>query len=283
MESISGSCKQLLSSTLQDLESEALSRGSRFESDVSSFLWCESISDLPSDAAWVSVSQRSSRPESGLSMKTHALTPRIQNFCSAFDAKLKAQLEDLGHFLPSDTPASCANRYTDGPAVEQALSERCTACLTDIMSSVRTELAASSGRMSSVLFLARLCQSLADLCPSLKQCILGWQGENRNAGSPRVQSRKLGKAGVSKGLDLSPAQVMWARMKEELLACSMDAYRIWSSAVSQVTHTHSVFHFRVRIPSSFSELVVQCMHKDKITNEAKKYRAVCVCLCVCVH
>ncbi|XP_053504572.1 conserved oligomeric Golgi complex subunit 1 [Ictalurus furcatus] len=233
MESISGSCKQLLSSTLQELEGEASSHGLRFDSDVSSFLWCESQSDLPSDAAWVSVSQRGTRPESGLSMKTRALTPRVQNFCATLDSKLKAQLEDLGHFLPLDTPASCVNHYADGPAVEQALSERCTTCLADVVSSVRTELAASSGQMSSVLFLARLCQSLGELCPSLKQCILGRQGENRSTGSPRVQSRKLGKAGVSKGVDLSPAQVTWARIKDELLACSMDAYRIWSSAVSQ--------------------------------------------------
>ncbi|XP_027027694.2 conserved oligomeric Golgi complex subunit 1 isoform X1 [Tachysurus fulvidraco] len=244
MESISSSCKQLLSSTLQELEGEASSRGSRFESDVSSFLWCESQSDLPSDAAWVSVSQRSSRPESGLSMKTHALTPCLQNFCAALDSKLKAQLEDLGHFLPSDAPVSSLNRYTDGTAVEQALSERCTACLMDIMSSIHTELADSSGRMSSVLFLARLCQSLGELCPSLKQCILGRQGDSKNTGSPRVQSRKLGKAGVSKGLELSPAQVTWARMKEELLACSMEAYRIWSSVVSQnlVKHFASSLH-----------------------------------------
>lgn len=239
MESISSSCKQLLSYTLQELEGEALSRGSRFESDVSSFLWCESQSDLPSDAAWVNVSQRNSRPESGLSMKTHALTPRVQNFCATLDSKLKVQLEDLGHFLPTDTPTSCQNRYTDEPAVEQALSERCTACLTDVMSHVRSELAASSGRMSSVLFLARLCQSLGELCPSLKQCMLGRQGESRNTGTSRAQGRKLGRAGVSKALDLSPAQVTWTRMKEELLACSMEAYRIWSFAVSQVKHTHT--------------------------------------------
>ncbi|KAI5097598.1 conserved oligomeric Golgi complex subunit 1 [Silurus meridionalis] len=244
MESISSSCKQLLSCTLQELEGEALSRSSRFESDVSSFLWCESPADLPNDAAWVSVSQRSSRPESGLSMKTHALTPRVQTFCAALDSKLKAQLEDLGHFLPSDPPASCPNRYKDGPAVEQALSERCTACVMDIVSSIHTELAASSGRMSSVLFLARLCQSMSELCPSLKQCILGQQGESRNTGSPRVQIRKLGKAVVSKGVDLSPARVTWARMKEELLACCMEAYGIWSSAVSQtlVKHFASSLH-----------------------------------------
>lgn len=35
-------------------------------------------------------------------MKTQALTPCIQNFCSAMDAKLSIRLEDLQHYLPSD-------------------------------------------------------------------------------------------------------------------------------------------------------------------------------------
>lgn len=34
-------------------------------------------------------------------MKTQALTPSVQNFCSAMDAKLNIRLEDLQHYLPS--------------------------------------------------------------------------------------------------------------------------------------------------------------------------------------
>lgn len=34
-------------------------------------------------------------------MKTQALTPCVQNFCSSMDAKLKARLDDLQYYLPS--------------------------------------------------------------------------------------------------------------------------------------------------------------------------------------
>lgn len=35
-------------------------------------------------------------------MKTQALTPCVQNFCSVMDAKLNIRLEDLQHYLPSN-------------------------------------------------------------------------------------------------------------------------------------------------------------------------------------
>uniref|UniRef100_A0AAR2KB73 Conserved oligomeric Golgi complex subunit 1 n=1 Tax=Pygocentrus nattereri TaxID=42514 RepID=A0AAR2KB73_PYGNA len=257
MEGISSSSRQLLSSALRDLEAQSQSgvfgRGAQYESDVAAFLWTESQGDLPSDAAWVSVSQRGPQVKSSLSMKTQALTPCIQSFCSALDTKLKVKLEDLQHYLPPEpavkdqpesTPAPATpsfNRFTDSSAVEEALREHCLACVRDILSSVRSQLTGlqadpvGSGRMSSTLFMARLCQSLGELCPSLRQCVLGQQGGAVDAagrGTPR-QGKKLGKGGAVKGVELSPAQAKWAGLKEELLACSMEAYRIWSSAVSK--------------------------------------------------
>ncbi|XP_036446091.1 conserved oligomeric Golgi complex subunit 1 isoform X1 [Colossoma macropomum] len=261
MEGISSSSRQLLSSALRDLEAQSQSgvfgRGAQFESDVAAFLWTESQGDLPSDAAWVSVSQRGPQlypqAKSGLSMKTQALTPCVQSFCSALDSKLKVKLEDLQHYLPPEpaakdqsesalAPATPSfNRFTDSGAVEEALRAHCLACVRDILSSVRSELTglqadpAGSGRMSSALFMARLCQSLGELCPSLRQCVLGQQGGAVDAagrGTPR-QGKKLGKGGAVKGTELSPTQAKWAGLKEELLACSMEAYRIWSSAVSK--------------------------------------------------
>ncbi|XP_072550253.1 conserved oligomeric Golgi complex subunit 1 isoform X2 [Salminus brasiliensis] len=261
-EGISSSSRQLLSSALRDLEaqSQPAGRGVQYESDVAAFLWAESQGDLPSDAAWVSVSQRSPQPyshvKSGLSMKTLALTPCVQTFCSALDSKLKAKLEDLQHYLPPETPStdqpesapapgsSSFNRFTDAAAVEEALREHCLACVRDILSSVRSELTkqaepVGSGRMSSVLFMARLCQSLGELCPSLRQCVLGQRGSAADAadaagrGTPR-QGKKLGKGSAVRGVELSPAQVKWAGLKDELLTCSTEAYRIWSNAVSKV-------------------------------------------------
>lgn len=52
-------------------------------------------------------------------------------------------------------------------------------------------------------------------------------------GTPR-QGKKLGKARAA--TEVSPAQAKWAGLREELLKCSMEAYRIWSSALSKVRH-----------------------------------------------
>lgn len=103
---------QLLTSAVRDLEAQTIhtpsgtnsvsGRGAQYEVDVASFLWSESPGDLLSDAGWVSVNQRGQQQQrSGLAMKTQALTPCVQNFCSSMDAKLKARLDDLQHYLPS--------------------------------------------------------------------------------------------------------------------------------------------------------------------------------------
>uniref|UniRef100_A0AAZ3PEZ5 Conserved oligomeric Golgi complex subunit 1 n=1 Tax=Oncorhynchus tshawytscha TaxID=74940 RepID=A0AAZ3PEZ5_ONCTS len=263
-ETISTSCRQLLSTALRDLEGQPTppgpgppgsspplpSRGALYEADVASFLWSEAQGDLLSDAAWVSVSQRGPQHRSGLAMKTQALTPCVQIFCSSLDAALRDRLDDLQHYLPSDNTGSSGSgtvssfdRFTDAVAVEETLRERCLACVRDIITCVRSKLGAASpvgsspgpARLSSVLFMARLCQSLSKLCPNLRQCILGKQGcaaaDPVTKGTPR-QSRKLGKA-AAKATEVSPAQAKWACLKEELLVVSMEAYRIWSSALSK--------------------------------------------------
>lgn len=103
---------QLLTSALRDLEGQTMhvssganpgsGRVAQYEVDVASYLWSESPGDLPSDAGWVSVSQRGQQHQrSSLAMKTQALTPCVQNFCSSMDAKLKARLDDLQYYLPS--------------------------------------------------------------------------------------------------------------------------------------------------------------------------------------
>ncbi|XP_068192956.1 conserved oligomeric Golgi complex subunit 1 isoform X2 [Antennarius striatus] len=257
---ISATSVQLLVSVLRDLEVQTSHTspgsnpgsgcGSQFEVDVASFLWSESPGDLPSDAGWVSVAQRGQRHHgSSLAMKTQALTPCVQSFCSSMDAKLKARLDDLQCYLPSqvtgsssgakeNSPASTSGRFTDSPAVEEALREGCLLCTRHILSAVRHQLDSTSPEpspavLSSVLFMGRLCQSLGQLCPSLKICILGKQNgsEVTAKGTPR-QGRKQGKGRAV--VDVSPAQAQWAGLKEELLSCSMEAYRIWSSALSKM-------------------------------------------------
>lgn len=109
---------------MRDLEGQAIhtssgtnhgsGRGAQYEVDVASFLWSESPGDLLSDAGWVSVNQRGQQHQrSSLAMKTQALTPCVQNFCSSLDAKLKARLDDLQYYLPSqDTGKGSSNLAT---------------------------------------------------------------------------------------------------------------------------------------------------------------------------
>ncbi|XP_065591445.1 conserved oligomeric Golgi complex subunit 1 isoform X2 [Cyrtonyx montezumae] len=256
-ESISSSSKQLLILALQELEvksnTSTSSKHIQFEHNVAQFVWSESSSDLPSDAAWVSVANRSQFAKSGLSMKAQALTPCVQSFCSALDSKLKAMLDDLLSYLPAEAaapkepapavqPRSAFDRYADTSVAEGLLREHCVACIHHVLSCVREELqgaqsllggqagAPSDGRLHAVLFMARLCQSLSELCPHLKQCILGRSGSVEMALKETRSTKKLGKG---KTQEVNPVQAKWQEVKAELLQQSLAAYQIWSSAVTK--------------------------------------------------
>lgn len=222
---------------------------------MSLFLWSESANDLPSDAAWVSVANRGHFASSGLSMKAQAVSPCVQNFCSALDSKLKVKLDDLLTYLPSgDTSLSkdvtpmqaknCAfDRYADAGTVQEMLRTHSVACIQHITDCIRAELqsiegvvqgqqdALDGGKLHMVLFMARLCQSLAELCPHLKQCILGKSGSSEK---PARDSRALKKQGKGKAQEVLPVQAQWQEVKELLLQQSVTGYRVWSSAVVKV-------------------------------------------------
>ncbi|XP_009866809.1 PREDICTED: conserved oligomeric Golgi complex subunit 1, partial [Apaloderma vittatum] len=252
-DSISSSSKQLLALALQELEvkssTSAPSKPVQFEHNVALFLWSESSSDLPSNAAWVNVANRGQFAKSGLSMKAQALTPCVQSFCSALDSKLKARLDDLLSYLPADssatkeaTPRSAFDRYADAGTVEGLLHDHCVACIHHVLGCVREELqsaqsllggqadAPSDARLDAVLFMARLCQSLAELCPHLKHCVLGQSGSAETALKETRSTKKLGKG---KAQEVTPVQAKWQGVKAELLQQSLFAYQIWSSAVTK--------------------------------------------------
>lgn len=254
------SSRQLLTSALQELESSTSKSASNkhihFEHNMSLFLWSESPGDLPSDAAWVSVASRGPFGGSGLSMKAQAVSPCVQNFCAALDAKLKVKLDDLLAYLPSDdsslpkevTPVQAKNcafdRYADAGTVQEMLRTHSVACIKHITDCVRAELqsieeavqgqqnALGRDKLHAVLFMARLCQSLGELCPHLKQCILGKSGSSEK---PARDSRALKKQGKGKMEKVLPTQAQWQEVKELLLQQSVMSYRVWSSAVVQVS------------------------------------------------
>uniref|UniRef100_A0A4X1SL52 Conserved oligomeric Golgi complex subunit 1 n=1 Tax=Sus scrofa TaxID=9823 RepID=A0A4X1SL52_PIG len=257
-DSISSSSKELLIAALQELESNTSSSTSNkhihFEHNMSLFLWSESPSDLPSDAAWVSVSNRAQFPSSGLAMKAQAVSPCVQNFCSALDSKLQVQLEDLLAYLPSGDPAlpkdvspaqakNCAfDRYADA-GTQDMLRTHSTVCIKRVLNCIQAELQSveqalqgqqdvlGGVKLHAVLFMARLCQSLGELCPHLKQCILGKSGTTEKS---TRDSRALKKQGKGKAQEMIPMQAKWQEVKELLLQQSVMGYRVWSSVVVKV-------------------------------------------------
>lgn len=265
-DSISSSSKELLLSALQELEGNSSNSTSNkhihFEHNMSLFLWSESPQDLPPDAAWVSVAHRGQFAGSGLAMKAQAVSPCVQNFCSALDSKLKVKLDDLLAYLPtadsslpkdvSPVPAKgCAfDRYADAGTVQAMLQTHSVACIQHIAERIRAELQSveqvvqgqqdvlSGAKLHAVLFMARLCQSLGELCPHLKQCILGKSGSSEK---PARDPRALKKQGKGKTQEIIPTQAKWQEVKELLLQQSVMGYRVWSSAVVKVSDTHPVF------------------------------------------
>uniref|UniRef100_A0A8D2BCY4 Conserved oligomeric Golgi complex subunit 1 n=1 Tax=Sciurus vulgaris TaxID=55149 RepID=A0A8D2BCY4_SCIVU len=258
-ESISRSSKELLVSALQELESSTNNSTSNkhihFEQNMSLFLWSESPSDLPPDAAWVNVANRTQFTNSGLSMKAQAVSPCVQNFCSALDSKLKVKLDDLLAYLPSDdvplpkdtVPVQARNsafdRYADAGTVQDMLQTHSVACIKHIMDCIKVELqnieevvqgqqdVLQGTKLHAVLFMARLCQSLGELCPHLKQCIVG---KSRSSDKPAREARVVKKPGKGKAPEILPVQAKWQEVKDVLLQQSVMGYRVWSSAVVRV-------------------------------------------------
>ncbi|KAM5272620.1 conserved oligomeric Golgi complex subunit 1 [Ctenodactylus gundi] len=259
-DSICSSSRALLTSALQDLEGGAGSgtpgKHVHFEQNLCLFLWSESPSDLPADAAWVSLASRPQCPRSGLSMKAQAVSPCVQNFCSALDSQLRVKLDDLMTYLPSDDAPlptedastqrarnSAFDRFADASTVQDMLRTHCVACVRHIVGCVQEELQRAGGagqgqqdalrstRLHAALFMARLCQSLGELCPHLKQCIVGKSGSTEK---PAREVRALKKQGKGRDPELPPGQAQWQEVTELLRQQSVTAYRVWSTAVGTV-------------------------------------------------
>lgn len=251
-DSISSSSKQLLAVALQELEvkagSGALSKQLQLEQNVALFLWSESPGDLPGDAAWVSVGQRGPFARSGLAMKAQALTPCVQSFCSTLDSKLKARLEDVLSYLPGDDPVpkepavpprSAFDRFADASTVQGLLRERCVSCIQHLLGCIQEQLQSAQSqldtpgetKLNAVLFMARLCQALPELCPHLQRCVLGQAGGAEPVPKEPRSAKKLGKG---KAQEVSPELAQWKEVKAELLQQSLLAYQLWSSAITKV-------------------------------------------------
>lgn len=188
-------------------------------------------------------------------MKAQAISPHVQNFCTALDSKLKVKLDDLLTYLPSDDSAlpkdtapmlqaknSAFDRYADAETVQAMLRTHSMECVKYIMGCIQAELQSIEvvvQAQEDVLHSTklhgprhgRLCQSLGELCPHLKLCIVG---RSRSAEKPERETRAPKKQAKGKAQDLTPGQAQWQEVKELLLQHSVTGHQVWSSAVVTV-------------------------------------------------
>lgn len=263
-DAIASSSDELLTAALQDLEADTPlpSASSKhhhhlhFEHNLALFLWAEGPSDLPPDAAWVSVAHRPQPASGGLALKAQAVSPSVQHFCTALDAQLRLQLDDLQAYLPTEQPSEppvatprpvgAFDRHADADTVQELLRARCGACIGHLADRVGTELqriqdtvqgqpnALRGGPLHAALFLARLCRSLGELCPHLKQSILGKAGPAEPPGrEPRAAPWKQSKGKAT--AEPSPAEAQWRDLRARLQQQSELGFRVWSTALVDVS------------------------------------------------
>ncbi|XP_054987516.1 conserved oligomeric Golgi complex subunit 1 [Sorex araneus] len=247
-DAIAGSCDELLSAALREREQGA-AKPPALEHDLGLFLWSEGPGDLPPDAAWVSAAQRAQQARGGLAMKARAVSPCVQDFCAALDARLRLQLDDLQAYLPPAAPPAAPaapgpfDRHADAGALRELLRTRCVGCVRRLAGRVGAELdraqeaaggargASPAGALQAALFLARLCQALGELCPHLKQSILGQPG---SAEKPARDPRPPKKPSKGPAAEPEPAQAQWQEVRALLQEQSLRGFRAWSNAVVDV-------------------------------------------------
>lgn len=138
---------------------------------------------------------------------------------------------------------SAFDRYADAGTVQAMLRTHSVGCVKYILGCIQAELQSievvvqaqedvlHSTKLHTVLFMARLCQSLGELCPHLKLCIVG---RSRSAEKPERETRAPKKQAKGKAQDLTPGQAQWQEVKELLLQHSVTGHQVWSSAVVTV-------------------------------------------------
>uniref|UniRef100_S4RNP7 Conserved oligomeric Golgi complex subunit 1 n=1 Tax=Petromyzon marinus TaxID=7757 RepID=S4RNP7_PETMA len=209
----------------------------------------------------------------GLTMKARGHTPMVQGLCAALDAKLRARIEDVAAYLPPAGPPASGqaplpqqdsagfDRFADSGRVQETLQKESASCITALSACARGHLDASAKllqeggggddeqrrhHLAIVLFVARLCRAIPELCPSLRLAILGAAGVTSPPEAVRPLPRAL--AGEARSVPRGGRTTAWTELSEELGALSLRAYDAWSRNVAQVAVSEFGSTLRVESP-----------------------------------
>ncbi|XP_074651073.1 conserved oligomeric Golgi complex subunit 1-like isoform X2 [Tubulanus polymorphus] len=214
------------------------------DSDLTTYVWKEHISDIASGAAWTPSISKSLADAAGLTMKSKMYTPNLQTLCKNLDNKLKSLLEDMSYYTtapPGETHRDAAtaatggvfDRTADNLSIHSFLQNTCELCIKRLLGNINSLVTQYKSLLSSsrqqalidgILFCGRLCQAIGDLCPNIQQCIIGLNKQSDTVKSNRRHSSLT----TSKSKTAAAADdPKWTTIKQLLSDESLSAYKVW--------------------------------------------------------
>ncbi|XP_067932547.1 conserved oligomeric Golgi complex subunit 1-like [Watersipora subatra] len=232
----------------KDATSDASRVSLQRETDITSFIWCESANDIPSMEMWVNSAQKSFEHGGGLLMKAHSFTPIVQNLCSRLNQSLGALLSEIEtyrqtHEVAQHVELLLSDQQSISSSAADYLSKESYDAVCRLSELVRKELdssnlesLSSSGKKDEkftmqhcrwILLLARFCVAVPKLCPKLEKCVLLQSTSQMDNSMNKPMTMSMSRS-FSKQPCVNP---VWSGTVDILTETSLCCYRVW------ITHT----------------------------------------------
>ncbi|KAL3866853.1 hypothetical protein ACJMK2_044112 [Sinanodonta woodiana] len=245
----------------------------KIEFDLSSYIWSESPSDIPSSTAWSAAASYGLLEAGGLMMKAKAYTPIVQSLCKSFDEKMKTLQEDTNYYLvPAEGQAATEksglfNKYADTASFLLYIQTSCAGAINEIMKYLDNQLQlwkksfmevahreTNEITEKKVLMVGRLCSALCDLTPNLQQCM----GVNLQR---NLSKKDLTRSGNS---SKSSENQAWEELRAKLLRCQQEAYRIWVDHLAGIVMKECE---QASLAKNEKEIIGSCTKWDEVSIE----------------
>ncbi|XP_014666328.1 PREDICTED: conserved oligomeric Golgi complex subunit 1-like isoform X2 [Priapulus caudatus] len=265
LETIIDSVQHTLSAAQRDITERTGDKLLEFETNVLRYVWTESAGDMPANVGWQAALSRSDRNSGALLMKSKALTPFVQKVCQQMEQQLQQLLVDVNSYLTADDSTERAReklalykeeaekeapslqRFDETEDADSVMSHQqavCRECLSRLLDHINEELerggqelsltesrCGSYRKISSLLLLGRFCTGLAELSPSLQQCLTKAGPRTGHEGSPLLRILSTSKL-QSKSKDEEEQQQqeeeVWQHSRAALTDTWLRACRLWA-------------------------------------------------------
>jgi len=227
----------------------------QWERDVLSYVWTESVHDIPSNMAWLPVSQKSLSEGGTLTMKSYAFTPAVQSLCKGVDGKVKSLLDDVKTYLQADDSSSSSlslaelsdqsqapfDRYADAVDIEEFTQKTCEDCCTRLLDHLEKHLSSAKQQIGSnkdrsrdkveierIVLIGRLSGALCVLSSNLQLCMSSQLKSTTDMTSSQTRLAKKPLAGGRGQARLTDSSPRWKNLKEKFNSFRTAAFGVWT-------------------------------------------------------